>query len=98
MRSKAWVATERDSHHHKPRYFSFCSDGPALHPSEGQGRAQMSYLLRTSDLWWEVLTASHHKEWVRMVTEIPLADLDEGVWVSNLVLHWREKDKKHTLQ
>ena len=96
--SEAWAAAERDGHHRKPRHFGFRGDGPALHPSEGQGGAPMSYLLRTSDLRWEVLAASHHKAWVRMVAEVPLADLDEGAWLSDSLSRRREKDEERALR
>ena len=89
----AWAAAERDGHHRKPRCFGFRGDGPALHPSEGRGGAPIAYLLRTSDLRWEVLAASHYKAWIRMVATVPIADIDEGAWLSDSLARRRERDE-----
>ena len=54
----------------------------------------MAYLLRTNDLRWEVLAASHYKAWIRMVATVPVTDIDEGAWLSNSLAHRRERDEE----
>ena len=67
--SEAWAVVEHNGHHRKPCHFGFRNNNPSLHPSEGQGRAPMSYLLWTFDLHWEVLATSHYKAWVTIVVQ-----------------------------
>ena len=81
--SEAWSLAEHDGHHRKPRSFGFRGEGPSIHPSEGQGGAPITYLLRSSTLKWEVLAASNNKCWLRITGTVPMADLDEAAWASD---------------
>lgn len=81
--SEAWVASIRDGFHRKPRGFSWKGEGPALHPSEGQGGAPFAYLLRATDLRWEVLATSHFEAWLRLRATVPLIYYNEGMGLSD---------------
>lgn len=92
--SEAWTVSTRDGFHRKPRSFGWRGEGPALHPSEGQGGAPLAYMLRAVDLKWEVLAASHFKAWLRLDATVPLTDYDEGAWLSDSLSRREEKQEE----
>ena len=91
---EAWTASEKDTFHKQPKAFGWKGEGPALHPSEGQGGAPVSLMLRSPDLFWEALAASHYKTWVRMEGTFALVDFDECMWLSDSISKREAKDEE----
>ena len=61
IHGSAWDAALQDTAAAAPVAFAWVGEVPPLPTSEGRGGAPWSWLLRSRDLWWEVLTATRSK-------------------------------------
>ena len=74
VHASAWDATLRDTVDAAPVAFTLVGEGPLLPTSEGRGGAPRSWLLRSRDLWWEVLAVTRSKARLQFEGNVKFVD------------------------
>lgn len=71
--------------------FAWPIEGAAIPPVEGQGGAPLGWLLRCTNVEWEVLTASKYWACLLLQGQLPFIDYIEGAWLSDALSSHQER-------